>query len=746
MAVTLRHIYSFDSYVLDVDERVLKRDGRIVPLTPKVFETLLLLVKNHGSVVTKQEILETLWPDVFVEESNVTFNITMLRKALGDTPQHHVYIETLPRRGYRFKTEVRETVGEDIGFEIHPLRVTPRSGNRVREADVLPTLSIPENGSAAQALTSAAATSQSASSFIGHRRNAGLLSVLASVLLLVGAVTIWRFAGREGESNRRPIAPMPLSPSALTFDQVTTYGNVVAAGISPDGKQIVYVEENSGQQSLWLKQVATGVNVRIIPPGYPVYNKVTFSHDGNYIYYTQHAENESANLYRIPTPGGPPTRLVTNLDSNFSLSPDDGQVTFRRRNRIERQDTLYIADLRNGQERKLITHRAPDWLWAPAWSPNRKVIVYASGETDSGRQTMSIFEVNVDTGEERLLLKPNWYYIQQFEWLPDNNGLLICAKQEKSTPEIWEMSYPDGRLQRLTDDLNYYVSISLTSDSSKVVALQSKLVSQVWVSPDLDPAKATNIAGGRGKLAWMPDGRIVYDYGSRSGSDLWIARSNGTEPKQLIFNSGFNDWPAVSRDGNTIVFQSDRTGAQHLWRMNADGSNQVQLTNGYSERNATISPDGKWIYYNSSPDHRLWKVALDGGDPVKLTDDYSAYPAVSPDGKLIASFRFPKYGHEAKIIVRSAYDMKPVVELGMAPGFWISRTIQWDADSAAVIYAVQSEGKVRLYRQSLRAGPPRELTSLKAEDEFEFALSPKQQLAYISTKWDHDIVLIGGLK
>src|SRR5215475_16009734 len=117
MSLTLRHIYRFDSYVLDVDERVLMRDGRMVPLTPKVFETLLLLVKNQGSVVTKQKILETLWPDVFVEESNVTFNITMLRKALGDTTQHPVYIETVPRRGYRFKSEVSEILNEDIGFE-----------------------------------------------------------------------------------------------------------------------------------------------------------------------------------------------------------------------------------------------------------------------------------------------------------------------------------------------------------------------------------------------------------------------------------------------------------------------------------------------------------------------------------------------------------------------------------------------------------------------------------------------------
>src|ERR1043165_2950164 len=110
MSLTLRHLYKFDSFIVDVEEQVLLRDGRMVPLTPKVFETLLLLVQHQGSVVTKQTILNTVWPDVFVEESNITFNITKLRKALGDTRKPPIYIETVPRRGYRFKTEVREIV------------------------------------------------------------------------------------------------------------------------------------------------------------------------------------------------------------------------------------------------------------------------------------------------------------------------------------------------------------------------------------------------------------------------------------------------------------------------------------------------------------------------------------------------------------------------------------------------------------------------------------------------------------
>jgi len=310
------------------------------------------------------------------------------------------------------------------------------------------------------------------------------------------------------------------------------------------------------------------------------------------------------------------------------------------------------------------------------------------------------------------------------------------------------MSYPDGALQKLSNDVNNYLSFSLDADAGKMIAVQSALASHIWVSPNINGSKAKNVIDGRGRAAWTADGRIIYNSASVLGSDLWIAKPDGTDPKQLSFNSGLNDWPAISPDSRTIVFDSDRTGSQHLWRMDLDGSNQVQLTNGNAERNAAVSPDEKWIYYNSSENNFLWKVAWDGGEPVQLTDEYAANPSISPDGKLVACFHFPRYPHEARITVRRTEDMKPVAELTLAPGFWISRSIQWDADSSTLIYAIQSKGKVKLYRQSLNSVAPQDLTTLKAaEDEFEFALSPNgKQFAFISTKWNHDVVLIDGLK
>src|SRR5882724_9780591 len=105
-----QEVYEFGPFSLDAIERVLRRDGNPLNLTPKGFDTLLFLIRNHGRVLTKEELLQEIWPDTFVEDVNLAVNISILRKLLGDSQGGRDYIETIPRRGYRFIVEVRKTV------------------------------------------------------------------------------------------------------------------------------------------------------------------------------------------------------------------------------------------------------------------------------------------------------------------------------------------------------------------------------------------------------------------------------------------------------------------------------------------------------------------------------------------------------------------------------------------------------------------------------------------------------------
>src|ERR671924_444782 len=102
MAAAHRHSYTFGAFRLDPGDKLLFHRDRPVPLTPKAIDTLIVLVERHGHVVTKEELFRTVWPDAFVEENNLTQNISVLRRVLGAETDGRSLIETVPKRGYRF--------------------------------------------------------------------------------------------------------------------------------------------------------------------------------------------------------------------------------------------------------------------------------------------------------------------------------------------------------------------------------------------------------------------------------------------------------------------------------------------------------------------------------------------------------------------------------------------------------------------------------------------------------------------
>lgn len=121
-----QQFYEFGPFRVDRAERLLLQNGQVVPLTPKVFDTLLILVENSRHILTKDELMKMVWPETAVEEANLTKNISTLRKALRESPGQHQYIETIPWRGYRFVASVRE-----VGDENADLILEERTRSRV---------------------------------------------------------------------------------------------------------------------------------------------------------------------------------------------------------------------------------------------------------------------------------------------------------------------------------------------------------------------------------------------------------------------------------------------------------------------------------------------------------------------------------------------------------------------------------------------------------------------------------------
>lgn len=213
MTRTARQYYEFGDFRIDVEERLLLRDGRLVPLTPKVFDTLLVLVENSGHILSKGEVMKAVWPDSIVEEANLTKNISTLRKALGETPNSHQFIETIPWRGYRFLAGVREV--ED---EIADLIVEERTRSCVLiEQEQETGESSRQAGFELATIVEPVPQGREAGGEAGRRVRAEIVAVSAALVIAITAITLLLMTRR----NETPTAPVIKSIAVLPLENLS---------------------------------------------------------------------------------------------------------------------------------------------------------------------------------------------------------------------------------------------------------------------------------------------------------------------------------------------------------------------------------------------------------------------------------------------------------------------------------------------------------------------------------------------
>ena len=724
MSSAVKRFYDFGGFRLDAAEHLLYgRGGELVPLKPKVVETLELLVRERGRLLGKDELMERLWPDAVVEESNLSQNIYLLRKVLGTDAGGRGYIETIPKRGYRFTAEVVEVCDNGRGEE------APAAKREVT--------------------ASAGAVGPAGAGAWPWRRK---IVALALALALAGgglAFALKRFDWR-GE-REQPAMPF----QSVRLKRITDRGDIADAALSPDGKQVAY---STYGNAVWIQNLATGSRLQLFADS-PTEERrgLSFSPDGNHLYLYRNSQGGNGQLVRVPVLGGAAQRLFENFWTTPALAPDGQRFAFMRWDIKGGAQSLIVAEA--GGERTVTTRRLPDYfeLWGKtvAWSPDGKLLACVEWLSHDKTSVASVLVVNAADGTGMRL--PNggrkWSFLYDLVWLPGGDGLLVVAREDISSAyQVWRVSYPEGHWHKVTNDLSDYDKLSVSADGGRMVAVQQTEFTNLWLLPQGDLRRARQITFGNGRtdgrsgISWAPDGRIVFVSNASGSPQLWIADADGTNLRQLTYGGEPSTQPFVSPDGHHVVFKAVRGNKPHVWRMDIDGANPLQLTDGLRESGPTVTPDGRDVLYSSGGTlfTTIWSVPLAGGAPRQLTEGYATDVAIaSPDGRLLAAGLYDP-------------DAKPPTRLGIFPAAGgppvasfegpVREPLRWTPDGRYLIFI--NNDRNGIWKQPLNGGARTRLLTLPPPERvYNFAFSPDYtQLLIARGRPQSDVLLIEDVK
>jgi len=721
MKMAVETQFLFDEFEIDAARRVLLKNGQTIPLKPKTFALLVALVERRGTIVSKNELLDAVWEDSFVEEKNLTVHVAALRKALGERKDENRFIVTVPGTGYKFvapfESSQNEIVIETEKYERITIEEIEEEKGRRGEEEKKSRLSLSK-----------------------------ILFFSFSLLLLFSLLGgyVWQNSGAKNNS-------------VISVKRLTTNGKVKIATLSRDGKLFAYVTDELGQASLWLGYTAGGNNIQLRPPSEAVYQQLIFSPESSQIYFSMSDErNPETSLYRMPAFGGVPEKLAENLDA-FSLSPDGKQIAFGRASGDGRV-LLMVSALDKTNEREVLSvPQAQTFIYGSvSWSPDSKRMAFScERETKMYFQDLCLAEIS--SGKIERITLPNHRSILKTAWLKNGDGVVVTAIPENNNSsvvnfQILHVEIPSGNVREITSDLNTYNSdISLADDSKSLLTIEHRQLNNIWVAPSDNLSQGRQITfGSFGKydglwgLDWTPDGRIVFTNSNTETQIISTMNADGSGQKDLT-SPGFMDSAlTVSNDGRYIVFHSIRGGGTaDIWRIDADGGNLKQLTFEKKDFQPSVSPDNRYVYYKSwlNGVGELRRVPIDGGEPEILTDKQTGWSSFSPDGKFFAAtyrtdkLRLGIFSAETNQIIKQ-FDLPKTAYIDMRP--------RWTPDSLAVVYRDNVFG---YWSQTIEGGEPTRLQGLPKEKLFTYAWSKDgKQFAFVRGQEIRDVVLIENFK
>jgi eukaryotic-like serine/threonine-protein kinase len=673
-----RVLYEFGPFRVDPANRQLLRDNQPIAITPKAFEALLILLRHSPQVISKDELMKELWPDTFVEEANLSQNIFLLRKALGDNPEGSRYIVTLPRLGYRFAAGVRT--------------VEQNGGDLVIASHTRSQISLEQTKNAPSEVSPAPLTAS-------HSKWNWKYSVQIAALIAISVAASIFFAiayqrSRGGVVNA--VVTQILAPPNTVFQFGPAYA--VAPTLSPDGRRLVFLATGpQGQPMLWvrsldsnearplegtenaatpfwspdgeyvaffaegkLKKVAVSGGQPVDICGAPNGRGGAWSADGT-ILFTPTSESP---LFRVPASGGTPTP-VTAADEVPQeegqrwpqFLPDDRHFLFYAASESpELSGATYVGSLDGGKP-KLLLSGATDAIYAPPGY----LVFQRDGGLMAQRFNAARLELTGDPVQiaDRVRVLPTAWYVMV---TASQNGILAYVSGAGSNG--WQLAWFDasGKEMGTTGGTQFFRSPHLSPDGKEFAVAIGDLPAyklNIWIY-NLAHGTQRRLTFNQSQIfapLWSPDGTKLAFFSSRNGKYYLDEKpTDGSSPAQpLIEDTSLEDAPASwSPDGRYIAFtRSDMRGgsAVQIWMLPLFGNRKpFPFLNGNSnEDHASFSPNGKWVAYVSDESGRnevyivpfpkrggRWQVSTEGGEAPHWRRDGKELFYVSPTDKLMA--------------------------------------------------------------------------------------------------------------
>lgn len=587
-------VYRFGIFELDLVTGELRKNGSRLKIQDQSLKVLAVLLAHPGELVTRDELRDQLWPaDTFVDfDHSINVAIKRLREALADEAENPRFIETLPRRGYRFIAPVSRP--------FHDAATTP---TRTKSAHLVLYIFM-------------------------------LLGVLGGL-----GVAAWLYFARGVESKLPPIRVVPVTGQAGDAS-LSPDGNEVAFRRSSDLRDVsgIYVQQIGSEHQLQLTKSTTD-------------NAPAWSPDGRFIAFSRY-ENDLHEIYLVSAIGGTERKLHTGAPAHpaLSWSPDGKFIAFTKRDPNQNTYSINLLAVESLETRKLTEPGAEQQDWGPAFSSDGKELAFV--RTNGAGNMGDIFLVPAKGGEVRRLTFDNTDIGSPPTWTRDGRSIVFTSPRT-SIPTLWRIPSSGGTPVQVPQVGVVAVHPSISAKGNRLAYDQIMGHSSIWAMElaNLGSGASNTRVTASGGYNWAPElspnGQRVAFLSDRLGTmEVWVCKTNGSDLIQLThlgpaISSGPPRW---SPDGERIAFDSSLADHNAIFVMKAEGGAPRVLVRDASDNvNASWSRDGKWIYFtsNRAGKWQIWKMPTEGGEAVQLTKlgGYGAFE--SSDGKFVYYAKTP---------------------------------------------------------------------------------------------------------